>query len=346
MKNRTILEERCGIEGILHQFKFNFELLLNKQNPDNFKVFEILSDKSILGLSKKDQISSEINSGLFYHGILSKKLIDTPGAVNLIAKRLKIHLNWIGYAGLKDAYGETHQRISIFNFKQQNINSLKFNNFSVHSLQREKYEVNLGDLYGNYFEIVLDMGENSITDLNEFKDEINKKINIIREKGFPNFFGLQRFGSKRPISHLMGKYILLENYEDAVQSYLTTTSDFENEKISASRIELSESGDLNQFISNIPSHYGYEILLAKSLLNYPKNYYRAFNQIPNGIKKLFIHSYQSYIFNQIVSHLIQNESIENYLGSTLPLITAFTDIKQLPKNLEDVLLKLLDKDRL
>lgn len=339
-------EKICGIKGYFH--KFNLNIQLKKENPDNFKVYEILPNGFVLKPDIESKVNGIIHSGLFFHGVLSKKLIDTPQAINLIANKLNIPQNWIGYAGLKDSLGDTHQRISIFNFDEGEINSLTFNKFKVHSLSRQLYEVNLGDLQGNQFEILMNSTEteNDLANLEKMKERIQEITESLTNKGFPNFFGLQRFGSKRPITHFIGRLLLQGKIEEAVKLYLTKTSDLENEKMRNSRILLAETWNYAQFLYNIPNQYKYEYLISKSLLKNPKNFKKAFNQIPNNIKKLFIHAYQSYIFNSILSYLIEKKDEELMLGCTLPLINSKVNLNSLSSDLKDYLLYTLSEENI
>jgi tRNA pseudouridine13 synthase len=321
------LDLNCGLNSYLYNFSEEIPFHLKKNIPENFIVKEILPNN--LEITGNTDLGDPEN-GLFYHSILIKRLIDTPGAIKLISKSLKIPNDWIGYAGLKDAHGITYQRISIFNTKLMSIQNVKFNNFSLEQTTRKKFEVNLGDLWGNRFYITM----NNVNDSELHKNQILQITDLldnIRKNGFPNFYGLQRFGSSRPVSHIVGKFLLKNDYENAIKSYLTFTSDFENENIRNLRKKLTFDWDLKFFLENIPKNYYYEILLAKSLLRDPNNYFKAFSTLQSRIKKLFINSYQSFIFNEMLSKILENYHESGELISELPLLNGSSDFSDLPE---------------
>ena len=334
------LEEACGIKSYHNTFSRNIPFKLHKNYPENFIVYEILPNGKVLNETSK---FGENEPGLFYHCLLRKRLIDTPGAIKILSKELKIPNDWIGYAGLKDAQGITNQRISIFNLNLETISKSSFNNFSLSNFTRKKYEVTLGDLWGNRFLISMDpINKTDITDFD--MEELYNILNTLNKMQFPNYFGLQRFGSSRPVSHLIGKFLLKGDYESAVKTYLTNTTKFENENITFLRKELYTNWNYEKFISQIPKHYHYEILLAMSLYKHPNNYFKAFNEIPLLMKKFFISSYQSYIFNELLSKYLTNLDSGVELISRFPIISQNADLSILPDYLRNYLDYLLQKD--
>ena len=336
-----MFEKECGIGNFLVPNAIIFPLIFNK-SPSTFKVFEVLPNKQIITGKDKDSILIE-EPGLFHHAILSKSSIDTPGAISLLVKKLKIPPNYISYAGLKDAEAETHQRISLFDFAGNPKDKIEFERFIVHSLTRARYEVNLGDLFGNHFQVQLDLTQEEESD--QFTKEIANRIQELTDYGFPNYFGLQRFGASRPISHIVGKFILQGKYREAVEAYLTTQSSYEDLEVTETRRNLAETGNFKEFLQCLPKKYQYEINLAQSLQKQPNNYRKAFNTFPNEIKKLFLHSYQSYIFNRMVSTYLQNSNFLEEKGEkNFPLINADTKPEDLEYEQRDLLVSILDED--
>ena len=76
------------------------------------------------------------------------------------------------------------------------------------SFARKKDELRLGDHFGNYFTITI---KNC-----QVANLPRSNINLV-----PNYFGHQRFGISRPISHLVGLNILKGDFQEAVMIYLT-----------------------------------------------------------------------------------------------------------------------------
>ena len=71
----------------------------------------------------------------------------------------------------------------------------------------------LGDLNGNRFTLVLRQVEGD--DLT-----IEKCVNSLKEKGFINYYGLQRFGTTEVSTHEIGLQLLKNNFKEAVNLIL------------------------------------------------------------------------------------------------------------------------------
>jgi tRNA(Glu) U13 pseudouridine synthase TruD len=111
--------------------------------------------------------------------LLKKKGRNTLDVIKEIARRLRRKVKDIGFAGNKDKNAVTEQYISILSDRKENINSLDIDNASINFVGWLKDRINLGELKGNRFEIV-------VRNLDGAKD-----LNFNNVK---NYFGEQRFG--------------------------------------------------------------------------------------------------------------------------------------------------------
>ena len=59
--------------------------------------------------------------------------------------------------------------------------------------------------------------------------------------GIPNFFGHQRFGTTRPITHLVGKAILKGDFEEAAMLFLAKPSLYEHPSSRQARTETARN---------------------------------------------------------------------------------------------------------
>jgi tRNA pseudouridine13 synthase len=76
----------------------------------------------------------------------------------------------------------------------------------------------LGDLYGNRFSITL-----RLTKELPLKDEweLMRNIESLRQSGFINYFGLQRFGvNSRVKTYEIGRELVRQNWEEAYKSII------------------------------------------------------------------------------------------------------------------------------
>ena len=211
-----------------------------KRYPRDFIVEEITPEGKILD----NKFKFEDSEGEYLYAILKKENWSTLRAVREISKKLGISRKRIGFAGTKDKRALTTQMISIRNVSKDLKISIP--NIEVLPIRYSSSPIKLGDLYGNRFTI-------KIRDIKLDKEEIKERVDRIRNElkaGFPNFFGIQRFGSVRPVTHLVGKEILKGNFRNAVLIYLTKTFERESEEAKRARNMLKEGKDFRNALKN------------------------------------------------------------------------------------------------
>jgi len=250
------------------------------------------------------QLSKERSNYCIF--LLEKSGVDTLEAIRSIAKKLKAHEKSIGYAGLKDASAITKQFISIPSSLLVNLNytdqvivindkvKLKFLGYS-HT------PISLGVLRGNRFTIrVYDV------DLTTVEDRIKS---ILRELefngGIPSFFGHQRFGTRRPNTHIIGKYLVLRLWDKAVHEIIGHPYPYEHERVREARI-LAEEGRYREALKLMPRKFWYERKILK-LLNEGYKPLNILKRLPHDILKFFIQAYQAYLYNLILSKRLEYE---------------------------------------
>jgi len=230
---------------------------------------------------------------------LEKINTETTRALQLIARGTSVSHKRIGYAGLKDKRGITCQRISLF---KPNIEKLQ--HFGVKGIELRNpswgERIELGDLKGNNFTITLRGIEKS----EEEVKSILEKFFSQAQKGLPNYFGNQRFGGKRQVTHKVGKLLLQEKYKEAIMLYLTETYAEEKVDMKNARINLSRTLDFARALKEFPREARQEKAILNVLVKEPNNFTGAFGSLPKKMRYLFVHAYQSYIFNKIIEKRI------------------------------------------
>lgn len=233
---------------------------------------------------------------------VTKKNWDTMNLARVISNMLGISQKRVYYAGTKDKRAITTQYFSIRDLNDKQIEKLKnleLKDVDIEILGKSRKAIQLGDLIGNKFSV-------KITDV-EFEDKISEKIekveNELMLKGTPNFFGLQRFGSIRYITHEVGKHILLGEFEEAFWTYVAKPFKGENEDVRRIREELWESRDVKFGLKELPKYLRYERTLLQKLRE-GKDEEKALLSLPKNLKMMFVHAYQSYLFNLLLSERI------------------------------------------
>lgn len=213
---------------------------------------------------------------------------DTNKFLVRMSRDLHISRKRISYAGTKDKRGVTVQYFCInAPVKADGIN---VTDVEVLESFRSNHFLKLGDLVGNRFTIRIESDS-------DHEEEIRKIHSEVMEKGgFPNFFGMQRFGSMRVNTHKIGRHIIHGNYRKAVETYIYDP-EFDSEEY---RVNFGKTQDVDTALSEFPLRLNFE----RSLLGYIKekgDYDGAFSAFPKNLGMLFVHAYQSYLFNRILS---------------------------------------------
>ncbi|NPE07603.1 MAG: tRNA pseudouridine(13) synthase TruD [Asgard group archaeon] len=319
-----------------------------RTTPDDFRVEEVLLDGRKIPIDDPYFSLGNNEPGLFTEFVLIKKDIESNNALYKISSSLKRELNDINVAGTKDKTAYTAQRATIWKIPPEKLSQLELEGIIIRSPRTTIYQTYLGDLYGNHFTI-------KIRELNYGKEQINHKVkNIIKEinefNGIPNYFGHQRFGTRRPISHIIGKFLLLGEVEKALHLYISYTTEDEAESTILARKMFQETNDPKKTLKLLPSSMIFEKRILKYLSKKPNDFLGALHILPKNLQRIFIHAYQSHIWNLTLSERIRiygnlsnnpiDELEENI--AILPIIGFKTNLTD--NVLSDYAKSLLEKD--
>lgn len=285
-----VITKTKGIRGVI------------KQKPEDFIVGEISQDFEILD-PRGENFKLEGKKGLFTHFVLIKNNIDTSAALDWIAKIWGIPRKNIGIAGSKDKKALTAQRVSVWGIKEQlekgKIQEINTPKIKTKSLCLQLKELRLGNLWGNFFEITI---RNIPLDKDTMRGRIKEKFREIESSGtLLNGFGLQRFGDVRPITHLVGEKLLLGDFKAAIREYVGRTFEKETKSAIQSRKIYWENEDIQESLKKLPNYLQIERQLLTGLLRTKNDYEQVFFSLPGQLRKLFIHAYQSYLFNKYLT---------------------------------------------
>ncbi len=263
---------------------------------------------------------------------LRKQNMTTMDAIDKLSNMLHISKDRIGYAGNKDKRAVTEQYISIQGVDEMDVNQVFTDEFDLEVVGKGDY-IGLGNLSANRFEITIRQLMFPIEDLR------NRSLKTVEglDGKFPNYFGRQRFGSARPITHQVGRHILKGNFEEAVWTYIAKPYDEEYKSIRKIRDELWETRDPEDAAEKFPEQYRYEKALLYHITKNEGDYKGAIKRLPEGLQQLFVHAYQSWVFNRVLSRLLEEDWFDPEYE--IPLVGYKTDLKDnKPENMiEEVL---------
>ncbi|MCC7576958.1 MAG: tRNA pseudouridine(13) synthase TruD [Methanomethylovorans sp.] len=261
-----------------------------RQEPEDFVV------KEISGWDVED-------SGKHLILELTKKDWDTHHLIRDLSRVLGISQKRIGFAGTKDKRAVTTQRISIFDIPETTIEKINIKDVQMTPLGRYRRAVELGDLRGNIFQITIRDIDIDTTELKQRMDGITSEIHAIG--GVPNFFGIQRFGAIRPVTHLVGEALVRGSPEEAAMIYIAASFKEEPEETRIARDEVKSSRDFGQGLKTFPPRLRYERAMMHYLVEHPGDYKGSFSMLTETMSRMFVHAFQSYIFNRTICARIQ-----------------------------------------
>jgi len=276
-----------------------------KRSPEDFTVEEITPDGTVLELYKTLEYpdSGEAHT----HFILQKKDWSTSSALKRIAKALRVGQKRFSYAGTKDKVAVTTQRVSVFGVPKESITSLALMDLQINGAWGAKEKVQLGDLFGNRFRIVWN------GDSEGAEEKVSTTLSELDGK-FPNYFGPQRFGSTRQNTHRVGELILRSRFQEAAMHFLAEAGEEEHKGAREARSRLLESNDFSSAIKEFPKHLKLERTMLAYLSEKPEDFIGAFRKLPRYTLLLFVHAFQSYLFNECLSERIKDGMVRKEDG--------------------------------
>jgi tRNA pseudouridine13 synthase len=266
--------------------------------------------------------------GEYLHFTLYKENKDTMDAVNTIARLLKVKASNFGFAGTKDRRAGTVQRISVFRQKSANLVWLntRIPNIKVGDFAYTKEPLQLGQHGGNEFVITLKScqplgGDNcSLAQrMKMIQQAVECGLAYLKHNGYINYYGLQRFGTYTIGTHLLGMKILKGDYEgfiedvlhvddDLIKEIMSTApqvhgagKDFQNNRDDQNRARAittwKTTKNASQALEFMPKRFSSETAIIRHLGRNPKDFTGAVLSITRGMRMMYVHAYQSYVWN-------------------------------------------------
>jgi len=279
-----------------------------RESPGDFRVRE---------LERFDPEPLDADPGAYPHVLVRTTLRawDTNDFARELSDRLGVSRERVSWAGTKDKHAVTTQLFSVDGVDPDELPDLRDADLEV--VGRVGRPVLFGDLAGNAFEAVVREPDRpgaveAVTDdLRAFTDSdgVDGPAPTGEDSatvGVPNYFGQQRFGSRRPVTHEVGLALLREGFEAAVLAYVGNPSDREPERTREARAYAQETRDWQGALERFPGHLGYERAMCHRLAEVDgepgtDDFRAALETAPTNLQRLFVNAAQSYVFNEIIS---------------------------------------------
>jgi tRNA pseudouridine13 synthase len=253
-----------------------------KHGSEGFRVSELVDESLDISLSYDENHRYPLY-------VLEKQDIDSNHALFEIERELHMRFRVMG---IKDAKAVTSQYAGMERVMRNPPTQLMSRHTRLTLKGFTKQPLEKRFLAGNKFEIRIYNARSS--DLSCFVPQVIK---------VGNFYGLQRFGSERLVTHLVGREIVKRNFTQAVGLLLSYTTEFDSQMSREIRNRCSDPKNYRQVLKILPRGMDIERQVLSSLVA-GKNAIAALRAVPIMIRRLFVQAYQAYIFNRCLSRAI------------------------------------------
>ncbi|MCJ1377806.1 hypothetical protein MMC17_000902 [Xylographa soralifera] len=279
--------------------------------------------------------------GDYLHFTLYKENKDTMEVISFLARQLQTRPQVFQFAGTKDRRAVTAQRVSVYRIRADRMVQAgrTLRQAKVGNYEYQPNGLELGELDGNEFVITLRDCQFSSIESGSVEDGVTAASAIVgtaakhlTEKGYLNYFGLQRFGTFSTRTDTIGKLMLQGNFEGAVSAILSFNPEClaaaQDPLLSADTISGEDkarawainsfnlSGKSHSALDDLPRKFSAEHNLIRHLgvKERSHDYLGAMQTIPRNLRLMYVHAYQSLIWNLAASHRWKLSGSEVMIG--------------------------------
>ena len=279
-----------------------------RTRPEDFRVRE---------LETTSPAPLDADTGDYPHLLVRATLRewDTNDFAHRVSNALGISRERVSWAGTKDKHAVTTQLFTLANVDPDDVPEVA--DADIELVGRVGRALYFGDLAGNAFEIrVRDADPGPVagitTDLRvgDGNDPPDDPVDV----AVPNYFGHQRFGSRRPVTHEVGLRLARGEWREAVLAYVGNPADAEPEATQEARTFVDEQAESDDpdwaaAVERMPGALRFERSMLHRLVEdgdeTADDWRHALEAVPTNLQRLFVNAAQSYAFNRIVSERLR-----------------------------------------
>ena len=258
-----------------------------RRSPGDFTVAEVLRPAALSMIAAGDGGSGGGGGGGHAVYVMRKRGIDTNHALARARARSGLRLRALG---LKDAAAETSQYVFTAGRRGPRPARVEAGPVELELVGRSPRPLAGSDMAGNRFTIRVDGASGDVGRFGEYGR-------------IANYYGYQRFGSARPVSHLVGRALLLGDYGSAVSLLLSFESPYDRPENAELRRMMADPANYARAAAALPRGMDLERTVLGGMVRHG-DARRAAAALPAATRRFFAQAYQSYLFNMAVSSLL------------------------------------------
>uniref|UniRef100_K9IZA1 Pseudouridylate synthase PUS7L n=1 Tax=Desmodus rotundus TaxID=9430 RepID=K9IZA1_DESRO len=257
---------------------------------------------------RKRSIECQERKVIYTAFTLRKENVEMFEAVGFLAVKLGVIPSDFSYAGLKDKKAITYQAMVVRKVIPERLKNIEKEiekkRMSVFNIRSVDDSLRLGQLKGNHFDIVIRNLKNQINDSVNLRERILEAIESVKNKGFVNYYGPQRFGmGKKVHTDQIGLALLKNEMVKAVKLFLTPED--LDDPVNRAKKYFLQTEDAKGTLSLMPEFKVRERALLESLHRFgmtEEGCIQAWFSFPHSMRIFYIHAYSSKVWNEAASY--------------------------------------------